>query len=81
MLILTFLGSISSGELDIDKVDLELPVGLDTNEQGRTSSSGNDLVGEVLRLEDERKGTFLRAVAEAHNGISYRAFPNDLLPM
>ena len=62
-LLLTLLGSVGGRKLDIDKVDLEFPVGLDTDEQGRTSTSSDNLVGEVLRLENESEGTFLRVVA------------------
>ena len=61
-LLLTLLGSVGGRKLDIDKVDLEFPVGLDTDEQGRTSTSSDNLVGEVLRLENESEGTFLRVV-------------------
>jgi hypothetical protein len=47
------LTSLIAGQLDVHKVNLKFPIGLDTNKQGRTTSSGNDLVGEVDRLEDE----------------------------
>lgn len=46
-------------KLDIDKVNLELLGGLDTNQERRTTASGNNLIGEALALEDEGKGTFL----------------------
>jgi hypothetical protein len=57
----TLLRVLGSGKLDIDEVDLELPVSLDTDQERRSSSSGNDLVREVLRLEDESEGPFLMA--------------------
>lgn len=45
--------------LDINKVDLQLPVRLDTDEH-RGSTTGEDhLVREVGRLEDERERAFL----------------------
>lgn len=52
-----------AGQFNVDKVDLEFPVGLDTNQQGRTSSRSDNLVWEVNRLEDESKGSFLETVS------------------
>jgi hypothetical protein len=57
----TLLRVLGSGKFDINEVDLELPVSLDTDQERRSSSSGNDLVREVLRLEDESEGPFLMA--------------------
>jgi hypothetical protein len=54
--ITTFSGT---AKLDIDKVNLELLGGFDTNQERRTTASSNNLVGEALALEDEGKGTFL----------------------
>lgn len=44
---------IGTSKLDIHKIDLEFLVGLDTNEQRRTTASGDDFIGEVDGLEDE----------------------------
>lgn len=49
------VGVSGTGKLDVDKVDLELLLGLDTNEDGGTTASDDDLVGVVDRLEDERE--------------------------
>ena len=46
-------------ELDINEVNLELFVGLDTDEERRTTSGGDDFAGEVNRLEDQGKGALL----------------------
>lgn len=54
---LTLVG-IGSRQFHVDKVNLELSVGLDTDQQRRSSSGGNDLVGEMTRLEDESERTF-----------------------
>ena len=51
------LGRRVTGKLDIDKVDLELLLRLDTDEKRRAATSGDDLVGEVNRFEHEGKGT------------------------
>jgi hypothetical protein len=58
---------LGGSDLDINKVDLELLVGLHTDEERRSSSGKDDLVGEVLGLEDEgerslllNKGTYRR---------------------
>lgn len=46
-------------DLDINEVDLELLLGLDADQERRTTSSCDDLIGIVNGLEDEREGTFL----------------------
>lgn len=43
-------------ELDVDEVNLELLLGLDTDQKRRTTSSNDNLAREVDRLEDEREG-------------------------
>ena len=43
------------GELDIDKVNLQLLLGLDTDQEGRTTTSGDNFVGVVGGLEVESK--------------------------
>lgn len=48
-----------TAKLDINKVDLELLGGLDTNQKRGTTTGGNNLVGEVDRLEDHGKSTLL----------------------
>ena len=55
----TRLTPLVDRELDIDKVHLQLSVRLDTDEQGRSSSRGDNLVREVGRLEHERKRALL----------------------
>lgn len=47
-------------QLDVHKVHLKLSVGLDTDEQRGTSSSSDNLVWEVGRLEDESERAFLQ---------------------
>ena len=44
-------------EFNVDKVDLEFLVGLDTDQKRRTTAGGDGFVGVVLRLEDKGKGT------------------------
>lgn len=49
-----FLGTLGRGrQLDVDKVNLELLVSLDTDEDRRATSADNELIGIVRRLEDE----------------------------
>ena len=43
------------GELDIDKVNLQLLLSLDTDQKGRTTTSSDNFVGVVRGLEDEGK--------------------------
>lgn len=50
---------VLSCDLDVDKVHLELLVGLDTNEQGRSSSGHDDLSREVGALEAEGERSLL----------------------
>lgn len=45
-------------EFNIHKVNLELLFSLDTNQERRTTTSSNNLIGEVRALEDESKRTF-----------------------
>jgi hypothetical protein len=56
---LTLILLVGVSQLDIDKVDLELTVGLDTDEKRRTTTGGDNLVWEVDRLEDKGEGSFL----------------------
>lgn len=43
--------------LDVDEIDLHAALGLDTNDQGRTLSGSNDLMGVVDRLDKQSIGT------------------------
>lgn len=45
-------------ELDVNKVDLELPVSLDTDQERRTTTTTYNLVWEMTRFENKSKGTF-----------------------
>lgn len=45
------------GELDVDKIDLELLLSLDTDQQRRTLSGGDNLVREMCRLDEKTVGT------------------------
>lgn len=47
----------STTELDVNKVDLELLLGLDTDQKGRTSTSNDNLSGKVNRLENKGEST------------------------
>lgn len=60
---------IGTAELDIDKVDLELLVGLDADQDGRTAASDYDLIGVVDRFEDECERALLQieTVSEAQD--------------
>lgn len=49
----------SSRKLDIDKVNLELPLSLDSDEDRRSTASDDDLIGVVDRLEDESESSLL----------------------
>jgi hypothetical protein len=53
----TLLGNAS--ELNVDKVNLKLLGGLDTNEKGGSAAGGDNLVGEVNTLEDHGEGALL----------------------
>jgi hypothetical protein len=46
-----------TSKLNINKVNLQLLVGLYSNKKGRTTTSGDDLIGIVARPEDEGKRT------------------------
>ena len=46
---------VGASKLDIDKVHLELLLGLDTDEERRAATRSHDLVGVVRGLEDESK--------------------------
>jgi hypothetical protein len=46
-------------ELDINEINLELSFSLDTDQKRRSSSSSDNLIREVGRLEDESKRSFL----------------------
>jgi len=50
------LGAILASDLHVDKVNLELLVCLDTDEERGAATSGKGLVGVVLGLEDEGEG-------------------------
>jgi hypothetical protein len=52
------LTSLVNWKLDVNKVDLEFSVSLDTDKEWRTSSSSNNLVGEVGGFENESKRSF-----------------------
>jgi hypothetical protein len=54
------LTSVVLGQLDVDKVHFKLAVGLDTDEERGTTAGGNNLVGEVPRLEDKGERALLR---------------------
>ena len=56
----SFIGS--SSEFYVYKVDLELPFSLDTDENGRSTTSDNDFIGVVNRFEDESESSLLRNV-------------------
>jgi hypothetical protein len=47
-----------TSKLDVDEINLEFLIGLDTDQKGRTTASGNNLVGVMNRLENECKRTF-----------------------
>ena len=49
--------SLLACKLNIDKINLEFLICLDANQERGTAAGGNDLVGIVLRLEDESEGT------------------------
>lgn len=53
-----FVGS--SSEFYVDEIDLELPLSLDTDENGGTTTSDNDLIGVVNRLENESESSLLQ---------------------
>ena len=42
-------------EFNVDKVDLKFLVGLDTDQERRTTTGGDGFVGVMLRLEDKGK--------------------------
>lgn len=46
-----------ASKLNIDKINLQLLIGLDTDQEGGTTTSSDNFIGEVRRLEDEREGT------------------------
>lgn len=50
---------VGGAKLDVDKVDLELLLRLDSDEDGGTAAGDDDLVGVVDRLEDKGKGSLL----------------------
>lgn len=50
----------NAGEFDINKVNLELLLSLDPNEQRRTTASSDNFVGEVDGLEDKGEGALLK---------------------
>lgn len=53
--VIEFLICLSRWDFDVDKVNFELPLGLDTDKERRTTSGSDDFVGEVGGLEDESK--------------------------
>lgn len=54
----TRLGVILASDLNINKVNFELLVSLDTDKEGGSTSCSHDFVGVVARLEDEGERTF-----------------------
>jgi hypothetical protein len=52
-LLISLLGS----EFNVNKIDLELLVGLHADQERRTAAGGYDFIGIVLRLEDKGEGT------------------------
>jgi hypothetical protein len=49
--------SLLASEFNVNKIDLELLVGLHADQERRTAASGYDFIGIVLRLEDKGEGT------------------------
>jgi hypothetical protein len=49
--------SLLASEFNVNKIDLELLVGLHTDQERRTAAGGYDFIGIVLRLEDKGEGT------------------------
>src|SRR6266404_2865958 len=58
-----------ASEFDIDEVDLEFLVCLDTNQERRTTASGDHFIGVMLRLEDKGEGT-LELLEDSLNELS-----------
>jgi hypothetical protein len=54
---LAAVGVVLASKLNIDKVNLQLLICLDSNEKGRSTTSGDDLIRVVARPEDEGKRT------------------------
>lgn len=54
---------VGRAELDVDKVNLELLLRLDSDEDGGSSAGDDNLVGVVDGLEDESEGSLLQDVA------------------
>lgn len=54
----SFIGS--SCEFDIDEIDLEFPLSLDTDEDRGTTTSDDDFIRVVNGFEDESEGSFLQ---------------------
>jgi len=52
-LMVSFLAS----EFNVNKIDLELLIGLHADQERRTAAGGYDFIGIVLRLEDKGEGT------------------------
>lgn len=49
--------ALGAGKLDIDEINLELLLGLDTDQERRTTAGSNNLIGVVGGLEDEGERT------------------------
>jgi len=49
--------SLLASEFNVNKIDLELLVGLHADQEGRTAAGGYNFIGIVLRLEDKGEGT------------------------
>jgi hypothetical protein len=47
-----------ASKFNVNEIDFEFLVGLDSDQERRATSSGDDLVGEVDRLEDKGKRSF-----------------------
>jgi hypothetical protein len=48
--------SLLASEFNVNKIDLELLVGLHADQERRTAAGGYDFIGIVLRLEDKGEG-------------------------
>jgi len=49
--------SLLASEFNVNKIDLELLIGLHADQERRTAAGGYDFIGIVFRLEDKGEGT------------------------